>query len=381
MDIEDTLLMIPGPVKVASRVLRAMSKPMISHRSADFGNIYEDCISLIKELFDTKNDVVVLSGSGTCGMEAAVGGVIGKDDKIVTVTNGKFGERFTELGDRYGTAIPLDFPWGTSFDLDRIEAALEEGAKAVAMVHNETSVGMINPAKEVGELARKHDTLFIVDGISSVGGNEFLTDEWGIDIAITGSQKCIAVPPGLAMVSVSKKAEEMLEDGKGGYYTDLKAHLKSARKSPCQTPYTPAVSLFYALQEALHMAAEDGFPERRNRMASLAEGVRQAAAALEIELFPQPDQRSAYSNTVSAMKMPQGISDDQLRGGMRKRGVVVSGGQADLKGKIFRIGTMGVCTESDVLRTIQTLELVLETEGVISSLGAGVEAASKSIDA
>ena len=208
-----------------------------------------------------------------------------------------------------------------------------------------------------------------------------MTDEWNIDIAITGSQKCIAVPPGLAMVSVGKKAEEMLEDGKGGYYTDLKAHLESARKSPCQTPYTPAVSLFYALQEALHMAAEEGFPECRNRIGSLAEGVRQAAAALEIELFPQPDQRSAYSNTVTAMKMPQGISDDQLRGGMRKRGVVVSGGQADLKGKIFRIGTMGVCTESDVLRTIQTLELVLEKEGVISSLGAGVEAASKSIDA
>ncbi|MHC1631548.1 MAG: pyridoxal-phosphate-dependent aminotransferase family protein [Methanotrichaceae archaeon] len=380
MDIEDTLLMIPGPVKVASRVLRAMSKPMISHRSADFGVIYEDCISLIKELFETKNDAVVLSGSGTSGMEAAVGGIIGKDDKIVTVTNGKFGERFTELGDRYGTSVPVDFQWGTPFELERIEAALEDGAKAIAMVHNETSVGMINQAKELGKLARKHDAIFIVDGISSVGGNEFLTDEWGIDIAITGSQKCVAVPPGLAMVTVSKKAEEMLEDEKGGYYTDLKAHLDSARKSPCQTPYTPAVSLFYALQEALHMAAEEGFRERRDRLGRLSEGVRQAASALEIELFPKLNQYSRYSNTVTAMKTPDGITDEKLRGSMRKRGVIISGGQADLKGKIFRIGTMGVCTESDVLRTIQTLELVLKKEGIISSLGSGVEAASKAID-
>ncbi|AET65020.1 L-aspartate aminotransferase apoenzyme / phosphoserine aminotransferase apoenzyme [Methanothrix harundinacea 6Ac] len=371
--------MIPGPVKVPQRVLRAMAKPMISHRSADFEKIYEDCRSRLKDLFDTENEVVVLSGSGTAGMEAAVGGIIGEGEKVVTVTNGKFGERFTELGDRYGSIVPLDFPWGTPFDLARIEAALEDGAKAITMVHNETSVGIVNPAREVGKLARKYDAVFIVDGISSVGGNEFLTDEWGIDIAITGSQKCLAVPPGLAMVAVSKRAMDLLEEGKGGYYTDLKAHLKKASKN--QTPYTPAVSLFFALQEALKMAAEEGFPERRARMAALAGGVRAAASALDIQLFPQVNEHTTYSNTVTAMKMPSGISDSQLRGGMRKRGVVVSGGQEGLKGKIFRIGTMGACTEADVLRTIQTLELVLEKEGVISSLGAGVEAASKAIEA
>jgi len=379
LEIEDTLLMIPGPVKVPQRVLRAMAKPMISHRSADFEKIYEDCRSRLKDLFDTKNEVVVLSGSGTAGMEAAVGGIIGKGEKVVTVTNGKFGERFTELGDRYGSIVPLDFPWGTPFDLARIEAALDDGAKAITMVHNETSVGIVNPAREIGKLARKYDAVFIVDGISSVGGNEFLTDEWGIDIAITGSQKCLAVPPGLAMVAVSKRAMDLLEEGKGGYYTDLKAHLKKASKN--QTPYTPAVSLFFALQEALKMAAEEGFPERRARMAALAGGVRAAASALDIQLFPQVNEHTTYSNTVTAMKMPSGISDSQLRGGMRKRGVVVSGGQEELKGKIFRIGTMGACTEADVLRTIQTLELVLEKEGVISSLGAGVEAASKAIEA
>ncbi len=371
--------MIPGPVKVAPRVLRAMSKPMISHRSPEFGRIYDDCRELLKEFFETKNEIVVMSGSGTCGMDAAVGGIIGRDDKILTITNGKFGERFTEIGNRYGKAISVDFEWGMPFDLDRIEAAMDEGVKAVAMVHNETSVGIINPAREVGRIARKYDAIFIVDGISSIGGNEFKTDEWGIDIAITGSQKCLAVPPGLAIVSVSERAEEMLKDS-GSYYADLKAHLKSVRKKPTQTPFTPAVPLFYALQEALHMADEEGFEARRARIARLAEAVRAAASALNIDLFPVLNEYSKYSNTVTAMKIPSAINDDKLRGGMKKQGVVVSGGQERLKGKIFRIGTMGVCSAGDVLRTIQALELVLAKEGVIKSPGEGVAAASKVLE-
>lgn len=377
MDIEDTLLMIPGPVKVAPRVLRAMSRPMISHRSAEFGAIYKDCQGLLKEFFETKNEVVIMTGSGTVGMDAAVAGIIGREDKIVTISNGKFGERFTEIGERYGKAVPVKFDWGTPFDLEKVEAALEDGAKAVAMVHNETSVGLTNPAREVGKLAKKYDAVFIVDGISSIGGNEFLTDEWGVDIAITGSQKALAVPPGLAVVAVSPKAEERFQPKSASYYADLKAHIKSARKSPTQTPYTPAVPLFFAMQEALHMAKEEGFAARRERTAKLADAVRSAARALDIELFPMVNEHSHYSNTVTAMKMPAGISDDKLRGGMKKQGIVVSGGQEQLKGKIFRIGTMGVCSSGDILRTIQTLELVMAKEGQLPKRGAGVEAASK----
>lgn len=380
MDIEDTLLMIPGPVKVAPRVLRALSKPMISHRSGEFGAIYSECCSLLKQFFETRNDVVIMTGSGTLGMDAAVASTIGHEDKIVTISNGKFGERFTEIGERYGQAVPVKFEWGTPFDLDKVEAALEKGAKAVAMVHNETSVGLTNPAKEVGKLAKKHDAVFIVDGISSIGGNEFLTDEWNIDIAITGSQKALAVPPGLAVVSVSPKAEERFLPRSSSYYADMKAHIKSVRKSPPQTPFTPAVPLFFAMQEALRMAAEEGFAARRARTAKQAESVRSAAKALGIELFPTVDANSYYSNTVTAMKMPAGVTDDKLRGGMKKQGVIVSGGQEQLKGKIFRIGTMGVCSSGDILRTIQTLELVLAKEGQLRARGAGVEAASKVLD-
>jgi aspartate aminotransferase-like enzyme len=377
LDNEDTLLMIPGPVKVAPRVLRALSKPMISHRSAEFGSIYDECRHLLKAFFETENEIVVMTGSGTVGMDASVAGLVGREDKIVTISNGKFGERFTEIGERYGKAVPISFDWGTPIAIDNVKVALENGATAVAMVHNETSVGLTNPAKEIGKIARKHDAIFIVDGISSVGGNEFKTDEWGIDIAITGSQKALAVPPGLAMVSVSRRAEERFLEKSASYYADLKAHLKSARKQPTQTPYTPAVPLFFALQEALHMANEEGFESRRSRTARQAEAVRSAASALDIELFPKVNAQSHYSNTVTAMKIPEGISDDKLRGGMKKQGVVVSGGQEKLKGKIFRIGTMGVCSTSDILRTIQTLELVLAKEGRLTNRGAGVEAAAK----
>jgi aspartate aminotransferase-like enzyme len=157
----------------------------------------------------------------------------------------------------------------------------------------------------------------------------------------------------------------------------MKAHIKSVRKSPPQTPFTPVVTLFFAMQEALHMAAEEGFAARRARTAKQAESVRSAAKALGIELFPTVDANSYYSNTVTAMKMPGGITDDKLRGGMKKQGVIVSGGQEQLKGKIFRIGTMGVCSSGDILRTIQTLELVLAKEGQLRARGAGVEAASK----
>jgi aspartate aminotransferase-like enzyme len=286
---------------------------MISHRSSDFGAIYDDCRNLLKEFFETKNDIVVMTGSGTVGMDAAVAGLIGRDDKIVTISNGKFGERFTEIGERYGKAVPVIADWGTPISLDKVEAALEDGAKAVAMVHNETSVGLTNPAKEVGKLAHKHDAIFIVDGISSIGGNDFFTDDWNVDIAITGSQKALAVPPGLAIVSVSPGVEQKFLEKSASYYADLKAHLKSARKSPTQTPYTPAVPLFYALQEALHMAKEEGFEARRARTAKLAESVRAAAKALDIELFPQVNEYSHYSNTVTAMKIPEGVTDDKLR--------------------------------------------------------------------
>jgi len=374
MNTEDILIMIPGPVPVVPRILRAMAKPVINHRGTEFAEILNECRELFADLFQTRNDILLLSGSGTSGMEAAVGNLIGQDETIVTIVNGKFGERFRDIGERYGRTVPVESLWGYPLDLDAAAAALENGADAIAMVHNETSVGMLNPAEEVGKLARKHDALFIMDGITSIGGTEVLVDRWGVDIAILGSQKCIGAPPGLAAVSVSERAFEKMEDVQNPpYYLDLKEHRKSAKKG--QTPYTPSIPLFYAVQEALRIAHEEGLAARMKRHAAGAAAVRAAADAMGIEMFPQLDEKSRYSDTVTAMKVPSGITFDQMKQEMLDSSILIAGGQAHLKGNIFRIGSMGNFRPKDILITIQMLESILHKHGIVSDFGAGIEAA------
>lgn len=381
MDLEDKLLMMPGPVPVAPRTLRAMAKPMINHRGAAFSAMYDDCIEILKGLFKTENDIFVVSGSGTASMEAAIGCTVSKGDKVVAIENGKFGERFKDIAARYGQVVPLEFEWGNAVDLDLIEEKLSEGAKAVTMVHNETSAGIMNPAKEVGKLAKKYDALFIMDGVTSIGGDDVKVDEWGVDIAVVGSQKCVAAPPGLSMISVSERAFEAMEEvDMMPYYLDLKAYKKSADKDKTQTPYTPAVTLFYGLQEALHICQEEGLEARINRHRTNAEAVRAAMEAMGIEMFPQLNEYSSYSNTVSAMKAPEGVDGNDLKKDMLERGIIIAGGQARLSGKIFRIGSMGNVTPRDTLLTIQELEIVLNKRGVLSGFGAGTEAAAEILD-
>lgn len=376
MNLENTLLMIPGPVPVAPRILRAMSKPIIGHRGKEFGDLYSECRSTLQELFATKNEIFIISGSGSCAMEAAVGNVIGENDTLVTIENGKFGERFREIGERYGMVKPVKFDWtkGESIELDKIESALAEGAKAVTLVHNDTSVGIKNPAKEIGELARKYGALFVMDGVTTIGGDEVFVDKWGVDIAVVGSQKCIGAPPGLSAISVSNKAWDSIVE-KPPYYIDLKAYRKSANKETAQTPYTPAVPLFFAFQEALRIVKEEGLDARIKRHAMYAEALRAAVDAMNVEMFPQLNKYSRYSNTVIAMKIPTGIDDKKLRGGMKELGVQVSGGQGTLEGKIFRIGSMGNISKLDILSAVQVLEIVLHKNGVVKRIGPGIEAA------
>jgi len=369
------LLMIPGPVPLHSRVLKAMSRPMINHRSPEFAKILDECVSVLKDVFQTKNDVLVLSGSGTAGMEAAVSNVV-KGDDVVTIVNGKFGERFKEIVALYGNPMPVEYEWGRPVELNDVEDALEKGASIVTMVHNETSVGMLNPAEEVGALAKKHDALFIMDGVSSIGGVDVPVDRWGVDIAIIGSQKCLAAPPGLAAVAVSEKAWERMK-AKSPYYLDLKAHRKYAAKEPAQTPYTPAVSLFFGLHEALRIVKEEGLHERIERHRKCAEAVRRAVDAMNMQLFPRLNEVSAYSNTVSAIKMPDSVDDKQLRGGMKRRGVLIAGGQAHLKDRIFRIGHMGNVSAKEILTTLEALESTLSELGI--KVEGGVAAAKEAL--
>ena len=198
---KEPLLMLPGPVPVPERVRLAMARQAINHRSAEFGAVYADCVRCLKPTFGTENDIVIISGSGTAGMEAAVAN-FGRGKKIACLTNGKFGERLFDISKRYGEPTQLASAWGTPLPLDGLAASLEQGAEVVTLVHNETSAGILNPAREVGRLCRKHDALFIMDGVTSIGGDVVEADRWGVDVAIVGSQKCLAAPAGLAAVSI-----------------------------------------------------------------------------------------------------------------------------------------------------------------------------------
>ena len=371
---KELLLMMPGPVPIPERVRFAMARQAINHRSAEFGAVYSDCVRVCRTAFATKNDLFVISGSGTAGMEAAVAGV-GRDKDIACIVNGKFGERLYKISQRYGKAHEIKSEWGTPVNLEALKEKLEAGAQVVTLVHNETSAGIKNPAEEIGKLCRKHDALFIMDGITSIAGDTVEVDRWGVDIAITGSQKCFAAPAGLAMISVGPRAWERMTKNPP-YYLDLAAYKKSASGTPMETPYTPAVPLFLALREACLIIEEEGLPARIARHQKMAKSVQAAAKAWGLSLFPKIDNLHNYSSTVTAIEYPAGVKDDEMRGIVKKMGIIIAGGQDHLKGKIFRIGSMGAVGALEILATLAATQHALKKCGY-KPKGDGVEAAAE----
>ena len=358
---KEPLLMLPGPVPMPERVRYAMMRQAINHRSAEFGALYADSVRVLKTVFGTTNDLFVISGSGTAGMEAAVAN-FGRDKEIACLVNGKFGERLYKISQRYGKAHEIPSAWGTPLDLAALEERLKEGADVVTLVHNETSAGIKNPAQEVGRLARKYDALFVMDGITSIGGDVVEADKWGVDVAIVGSQKCLAAPAGLAAVSVSPLAWER-SCKNPPYYLDLAAYRKSAAGTPMETPYTPAVPLFFALREACLIVEEEGVANRIARHRKMSNAVRAAAQAWGLSLFPQIDAKHEYSNTVTAVSYPDGIKDAEMRDVIKKMGIIIAGGQDHLKGKIFRIGSMGAVSAPEILATLAATQHALKKLG------------------
>jgi len=283
--------------------------------------------------------------------------------------NGKFSERFLDLCKVYAKPTPLEFEWGTPVDADRVATALEGGDfKAVTMCHNETSTGLTNPVKDVAGVVRKHGAMFIVDGITSVGGIDVRL-EWGIDALVMGSQKCIAAPPGLAAVAVSERGYAALHE-ESAFYTSLKAHVDALEED--DTPYTPAVPLFFAYREALRLLKEEGLENRIRRTARLGEATRAAADAIDLAMLPKA---GFESNTVSAIRYPAGVDDKKFRNVLEnEHRTVVQGGQAHLKGKIFRIGHMGIVTMADLVAGFAGIEATLAKLGHTFDRGAGVAA-------
>jgi aspartate aminotransferase-like enzyme len=372
---DDTVFMLPGPVAMDPRVLQAMAAPAMNHRGPEFKEILAELRGLVQYLFGTRGDVAILSGSGTAGLEAAVSGLLRKGDRVLNLVNGKFSDRFRELTSVFATSTALPFEWGTPVTPDGLAAALEEGEyRAVTLCWNETSTGLTNPIGEIARVVRGHGALFLVDGITAVGGLECHMEEWGVDALVTGSQKCLAAPPGLSAVALSERASAALH-GETSYYTNLKAHVDGLAKR--DTPFTPAVPLFLALREALRQLREEGLEARIARTRQLAEAARAAVKATGLALFPDP---ACASNTVTAIRYPKGVDDAAFRKTLRERHrTIVAGGQDHLKGTIFRIGHMGICSFEDLERCFEAVGATLAAMGVPVDREAGVEAIRRAV--
>ncbi len=356
-------LRVPGPTPLPPSVIEAMSRQMVSHRGDEFATIFREVTNELKTFFQTSNDVLILASSGTGGLEAAVVNFLSPGDRILGVSIGYFGERFLAIARAYGATMKeLEFPWGEAADPALIERELtaDPTIKAVLVTHNETSTGVTNDLAAISEAVKPSGALLIVDAISSLGAIPLPVDDWGIDICVTCSQKAWMTPPGLAMISVSDRAWAAQREAQmPRFYMDLTQMKRAAAKG--STPFTPAVSLFYALKEALRLMSEEGRKNILQRHRRLGERTRQGIKALGLELFAN---ENYASNTVTAVKVPDGI-DGELVGQqlLERYGVAIAEGSGKLTGKIWRIAHLGYVSEDDIDQTVAALGAVLSQLG------------------
>jgi len=349
---------------VPPEVLEAVARPMVDHRGREFAGLIQRVVSQLKEFFQTRGDVLILSASGTGGMEAAVVNTLSPGDKVLVVSIGAFGDRFAAIAETFGAEVTvLSYEWGTAADPEDVRRALAQHPeiKAVLVTHNETSTGVTNPLEEIAGVVREAERLLLVDGVSSLGAVPLDTDGWGLDVVVTGSQKGWMVPPGLAFVSMSERAWKANESAKmARFYFDLAKHRDLLPKG--QTPWTPTVSVFFGLEVALERMAVEGLERVFARHARLARQVREGVRALGLDLLCT-DARFV-SNTVTAVRCPDGVEVAALRNLLEEEyDVVLAGGQGKLSGKIFRIGHLGLVDEEDIRHTLEGLEAALPRVG------------------
>lgn len=367
-------LMAPGPVAVAPHILSKMSEPIIHHRSPQFSSFLAKVRDDLKYLFQTKNDVIIFASSGTGGMEAAVVNLLSRGDTAIVVRAGKFGERWTELCEAYGVnVVNIDVPWGEAVDPDRVKEALDAKpeAKAVFVQAHETSTGAKQPVRELAMLVKdRPETVLVVDAITALGVYELKTDEWGIDVVITGSQKALALPPGLAMVSISEKAMGLVKKSSlPKYYFNFLKEKKAISKDT--TAFTPAVSLIIGLGAVLDEIRKEGLDSVFRRHARLAGGVRAGVLAMGLELYSK-----APSEAVTVIKTPEGIDGQAIVKKLREEyGITIAGGQGQAKGHIIRISHMGYLSEWDMIIALAAVERALREMGYSVEFGKGVAAA------
>jgi aspartate aminotransferase-like enzyme len=342
---------------------------MINHRGPQFGQMLNDITAKLKQVFQTKSDVFLLTGSGTGGLEAAIVNTLSPGDKVLSVSIGVFGERFGAIAGQFGAeVIPLRFEWGTAADVDAVRQALkaEPKIKAVLVTHNETSTGVTNDLEAISSVVKEFDKLLLVDAISSLGSINLPVDDWHCDVVVTGSQKGWMIPPGLAMVSVSQEAWQAQAKARmPRFYWDFTQAKSYLEKATAQTPWTPAISVVFGLSVSLDMMLKEGLANIFARHARVARATRNGAKSLGLSLFAE--ERHA-SNTVTAVAAPDGLDTKKMLKILREEyKVILSGGQQKLDGKIFRIGHLGWVTEDDIKAVISAIKVVLPQAGFRSS--------------
>ncbi|MBI2855931.1 MAG: alanine--glyoxylate aminotransferase family protein [Chloroflexi bacterium] len=356
-------LRIPGPTPCPDEILEAMGRQMINHRGPEFQDMLFRITEGLKHVYQTRNDVFILTGAGTGSMEAAIVNTLSPGDQVLSVSIGVFGDRFAQIAEAYGASVVrLSFPWGRAIDPEELRRVLKENpsARAVLVTHNETSTGVTNDMALVSKIVKEFDKLLLVDAISSLSSLPFYTDEWDCDIAISGSQKGWNVPPGLSFASVSPRAWDAFKEARmPRFYWDFGRAKTYFERG--QTPWTPAVSIFYALEVSLKRMLHEGLESIYQRHARTGQMTRDGVKGLGLEIFADEEHAS---NTVTAVNVPSGVDGRQLVRQMQSdRQVVLAGGQSTLEGKIVRIGHLGYVTERDISNVLESLEAVLPKVG------------------
>jgi aspartate aminotransferase-like enzyme len=369
-------LLAPGPTPVPSESLLAMARPIIHHRTPEFSKTFAECAKLLKYVFQTKQDVLMLSSSGTGAMDAAISNLFSPGDEVIAINGGKFGERWGQIAEAYGLKVHwIKIEWGTAVNPNAVEKILKANPaiRGVLSQASETSTTASHPIEKLAKLTKKRDCLLIVDGITAVGVADLPMDKAGIDVLISGSQKAFMLPPGLAFIALSKKAWKFNESSTcPRYYLDLAKEKKNIKKDT--SAYTPAVSLINGLKEALLILKDEGLENTFKRHAMLAEATRAGAKALGLKLLAPKNPSTACTGVYLPEKVDGAKFVKFLRDEM---GVTIAGGQDHLKGKIIRLAHLGYIDTFDVIIGLAAVEMALNKFGHKVALGKGVAAAQK----
>ena len=375
--------MLPGPTNVPDRVMRAMLAPIINHRSDDFVELYTDVVEKTQQVFQTKNDIVALSASGTGAVEASVINIVKKGDKIIIPVNGEFSGRLAELIEAQGAhVIKLQTPPGENATFDKIKEAFDNNkdVKAFYVVHNETSTGtMVNYLDRISDLTSRNDAMYVVDSVSILGGVNLPVDKWNIDVCMTGAQKAIAAPPGISPISISPKAKKyMIANPPPTMYFNLARYFKYYEESK-HTPFTPALPLLYAYREALSIMLEEGLEHVFKRHKICSDALYSGLSAIGLTPFAKKEDRSI---SIIALNYLDGLEDKIFRDTLAEKfRVLVAGGFGNLKGKVFRVGCMGEVNKYHVMRTISAISSTLAMMGYDADAQAGLKTAEEKLEA